>query len=154
MLWAAWTIGNTKGKERNDQIVLAGKFPSIPAFNSNKYKDEILASLLNILFVRSCSWPKEMWQYAFSQMMINNSFEINLETKAVLTSLTRERWSSAVSSHVTFTISPVVWFMLQTPFRHLQICQAVTEVEAIFLFFDVWFWVALANLPNLSRDLF
>lgn len=44
--------------------------------------------------------------------------------------------------------------MLQTIFTHLQTCQAVTEIEAVFLLFDVWFRVVLANLPNLSRDLF
>lgn len=44
--------------------------------------------------------------------------------------------------------------MREATLRWTRMCQAVTEIEAVFLFPAVWFQVALANLPNLSRDHF
>ena len=69
-------------------------------------------------------------------------------------SLTSARWRLAVSSQWTLTISLVGESRQQTTLRWLRMCQAVSEIEAVFLFPAVWFQDALANLPNVSRDHF
>lgn len=93
------------------------------------------ASLLTILcMLMQLTISKTLvFQCPFSQMMINNLFQITLDIKAAPRVLCGRGWLCLLPKSLPCHSRPV----LRTPFRHSGMCQAVPETEAVFLFFEL-----------------
>lgn len=93
------------------------------------------ASLLSILclLMQLTISKTPMFQCPFSQMTINNTFKIPLDIKADPWILCDPVWLCLLPRSLPCLCLP----LLQTPFRHSGLCQATTETEVVFLFFDL-----------------
>lgn len=89
-----------------------------------------------------------MFPCPFSQMMISNFFKIPLDIKAAPWILCSECGCVFLPQVCHVTVLLCYGLHLDT-----QGCVKPSQTLKQYFYFLIWFWVALADLPNPSRDL-